>query len=376
MIKIVADKNIPFLKGVLEPFAKVEYYRGDQINNTILGDADCLIIRTRTICNQKLLKNTNVKFIASATIGFDHIDRNYCSANNIKWTNAPGCNSGSVMQYVASALMFLAEKCNFDFMDKILGVIGVGNVGGKVEMLAKALGMSVLLNDPPRERNEKKKTFVSLRQICNQADIISFHVPLNHAGIDKTYHIADSGFFSSLKQKPFIINTSRGEVIERQSLKKALKNRQIAGAVIDVWENEPQIDTALVELTDIATPHIAGYSLDGKANGTSMVVNAVSDFFNFNLNNWRPEFIPKPNYPQIKIEDFNAEMNQIIKQAVFQTYNIKNDDKRLRFDVNSFEKQRSEYPKRREFNAYNIDFKELDDNALKIIVKKIGFIVT
>jgi len=161
-LKIIVDNKIPFIKGVLEPFADVEYYPAKEITSKTVKDADALIVRTRTKCNADLLESSKVKFIATATIGYDHIDTEYCLSKGINWTNAPGCNSGSVMQYIASVFAFLSGKYNFNYRDKTLGIIGVGNVGSKVEKLASQLGFKVLLNDPPRERAEGKSKFVSL----------------------------------------------------------------------------------------------------------------------------------------------------------------------------------------------------------------------
>ena len=280
----------------------MEYYPGKDITAEKVKDADALIIRTRTTCDEALLTGSKVKFIATATIGFDHIDTVFCDENNIKWTNAPGCNSGSVMQYIASALVQLSNKYNFSFSEKTIGIVGVGNVGSKVARLASLLGMKVLLNDPPRKRKEGKKDFVSLKTIQDKADIISFHVPLNLKGKDKTFHLFDNDFLSKTKDGSIIINSSRGEVVSTDTLKKGLISKKVKAAVIDVWENEPNIDLELLKQVDIATPHIAGYSADGKANGTAMSVQALSRHFNLGLDDWFPENIPSPSKPSFKID--------------------------------------------------------------------------
>ena len=235
-IKIVADDKIPFLKGVLEPFAQVEYFPGSKISRDKILDADALIVRTRTKCNKDLLDGTNVKLITTATIGIDHIDIEYCEQSNIKWYNAPGCNSSSVMQYITSALLSLAEIENFNLTDKTIGIVGVGNVGSKIKKIAETLGMKVLVNDPPRERVEGGNEFSSLEIIKLESDIITFNVPLNKEGIDKTYHLADERFFEGLKKKPIIINSSRGEVIKTSALKNSIAENQVSNVVLDVWE--------------------------------------------------------------------------------------------------------------------------------------------
>ncbi len=373
-IKIVADDKIPFLKGVLEPFINIEYYPGKEITKDKIIDANALIVRTRTKCNANLLENTKVKLITTATIGFDHIDLKYCEEKNIKWINAPGCNSSSVKQYISSVLLTLAEKEKFNLAEKTIGIVGVGNVGSKIEQVAKIFGMNVLLNDPPRERNEDSSKFCSLEKIIEECDIISFHVPLNKEGIDKTYHLADEIFFDKLKRKPIIINSSRGEVIKTSAIKEAIKNSKVKNVVLDVWENEPEIDLELLEITDIATPHIAGYSADGKANGTSVCVNAVSKFFSLDFEpHWYPKYIPTPKSGnKIKIECHNKTDQEIISEAVFYTYRVKEDDKRLRNSVETFEKQRGNYPLRREFDHYYIQL--VDGNSqVSEQLTKLGF---
>jgi len=195
MIRIISDDKIPFLKGVLEPYAEVVYLPGKQIDFNILKDADAMLIRTRTKCDESLLEGTRVKFIGTATIGYDHIDTKYCESRGIKWINSPGCNSSSVQQYIAAALLKTASSFNFNLKDITIGIIGVGNVGAKVEKLAKTLGMNVLLNDPPRSRIEGKTKFVDLQTLLSESDIVTVHVPLSFIGEDKTYHLFDDKIF-------------------------------------------------------------------------------------------------------------------------------------------------------------------------------------
>jgi erythronate-4-phosphate dehydrogenase len=353
-MKIVADNKIPFLKGVLEPFADVIYLPGGEITREDLMDADALITRTRTKCNEKLLVGTNVKFIATATIGYDHIDTKWCETNGIHWTNASGCNSGSVYQYIASVLVVLSKKYGFDFADRSLGIIGVGNVGRKIVKLGEWLGMRVLLNDPPRSRKEGPCGFVSLEGITRECDIITCHVPLNMDGIDKTYHLIDGKLLQKLNPNTILINCSRGEVVDSQALKSVLKEKRIAAVTLDVWENEPDIDAELVKLLDVATPHIAGYSADGKANGTSMSVQALSKFFNLPLTRWFAEDIPLPEKVALTIDCKGKTLQEIVSEAILFTFDVAADDRRLRTSLDTFEKQRGNYPLRREFHAYKI----------------------
>ena len=371
-MKIIVDNKIPYIKGALEPFAEVIYLAGDKTTTEIVKDSDAIITRTRTNCNEQLLSGSTVKFIATATIGFDHIDTAFCEQSGISWTNAPGCNSKSVEQYIASALMVLAERKNFALKDKTIGIIGVGNVGAKVARLCEIFGMRVLLNDPPRARSEGNKGFVELNALLEEADIITLHVPLNMDGIDKTFHLADDQFYLATKKNPIIINSCRGEVTDSNSLKIALRSGKISGAVIDCWENEPELDRELLNLADLGTPHIAGYSRDGKANGTNMSIRALSRFFKLGINDWKCTDVEQPLSPDIFIDGTGKSTQQILAVAILATYDIRKDDLLLRNSVETFEKQRGDYAVRREFPAFRIFCKI---NNIKAIHKlnQLGF---
>jgi len=375
MLRVVADDKIPFLKGVLEPFAQVTYLPGNRINRDSIKEADALIIRTRTKCTEELLEGTPVKFIATATIGYDHIDTEWCEKNNIKWTNAPGCNSSSVQQYLVSALLKIAEESGFLLRDKTLGIIGVGNVGSKVCRAAEAFGMKVLMNDPPRARREGSEGFVTLEQVLADSDIITLHVPLNMEGEDMTFNMFSGDVFNRIRKGSWLINTSRGEVVSTEALKDALAEERIAGAVIDVWEREPEIDIPLMHMAFLATPHIAGYSSDGKANGTAMAVKSLSDEFNLPLAKWYPSGIPDTPQPVFTIDCNVKDIEDIARRAVFHSYNIIEDDIRLRFDPSRFEKERETYPVRREFPYYTINLKKSQEEA-ELLLKSLGFRVT
>jgi len=372
MIRIIADENIPFLKGVLEPYADINYLPGSQINRNSISDADALLVRTRTRCNSELLSGSRVKFIGTATIGFDHINTDFCDNNNIKWTNARGCNSSSVMQYIASALLRISAEAGFSLKDSTLGIIGVGNVGSKVQKLAGAMGMRIILNDPPRERNEGSDIFSSLSHLLNGSDIITLHVPLNADGQDKTLHLFNKETFSNVRKGAWFINSSRGEVAETEAVKDALGGEILKGTVIDVWEREPEIDIPLMHMSFLATPHIAGYSADGKANGTSVVVRQLSEFFNLPLTDWYPSEIPAPPAPLIPIDCNGKGNEEILRKAVLHTYNIVEDDIRLRFDPTRFEKERENYPVRREFNAYTVELRDGNDEISQLL-QSLGF---
>lgn len=373
-MKIVADDKIPFLKGALEPYAEVVYLPGKQIDRQILIGADALLIRTRTKCDKALLEGTGIKIIGTATIGFDHIDIQYCSINHIPWSNAPGCNSSSVQQYIASALFRVSKRFGFELKDKTLGIIGVGNVGSKVEKFAGIIGMKVLLNDPPRSRKEDNGNFYSLDVVLSHSDIVTVHVPLNIEGEDQTYHLFDEERFKQMKKGAILINTSRGEVIDTIAFRRALAAGKPGGAVLDVWENEPDADLELLHQSFIATPHIAGYSADGKANGTAMVVNSLSRFFNLPLENWYPENVPAADSPYIEIDCTGRSGEAVMQEAVIHTYAIEKDDAGFRNSPSDFEKLRGDYPLRREFTSYTVRLKN-GYESIRARLQKLGFSV-
>jgi len=349
-MKIVADIEIPFLKGLLEPVAEVVYLPGRDICNKDLLDADALIVRTRTICNSNLLEGTNVRFIGTATIGYDHIDQDYCEAKNIAWVSAPGCNSRAVSQYVTSSLLVLADKYRFKLADKTLGIIGAGQVGQKVERSARLLGMNILLNDPPRARNEGEKNFNSLDRLLKECDIITLHTTLEKEGPDKTYHLLDASFFARLTKPIFLINSSRGGVIDTHALKQAIQKGKVIDCVLDCWENEPDIDQELLEKCLVTTPHIAGYSSDGKANATKAVLEQLNRFFQLNLPRIVPE-LPIPDAPILKIPRNSPDK---IASALLHSYNPLNDTKMLKKDPKSFDQLRANYELRREYKAFRL----------------------
>jgi erythronate-4-phosphate dehydrogenase len=371
-MKIIIDDKIPYIKGAFEHLAEVIYLPGKQTTPLITKDADAIVTRTRTICNRDLLEGSSVKFIATATIGFDHIDTEYCRHAGIEWTNAPGCNAESVNQYIASALCSWAMRKRTDLTGLTIGIVGVGNVGARVAKTCEIFGMRVLLNDPPRAKMEGNEWFVSLETIQKEADIITLHVPLNMEGEDKTYRMVNSGFLQKLHKKPLLLNSCRGEVNSTNDVKQALKENQISGYIADCWENEPNLDLSLLQLAEYGTPHIAGYSKDGKANGTKMSVQAISRFFGLGIDNWEPAGVETPANPIIEIDGSQRREYSILAEAVLSTYDIESDDEMLRDNPAKFETLRGDYPVRREFNSYTIKAKNMNSDTLKKL-KKLGF---
>lgn len=336
-MKVIVDNKIPYIKGHIEKVAdEVVYLPGNAFSKEAVADADALIVRTRTNCNRDLLEGSKVKFIATATIGFDHIDVDYCQEAGIVWTNCPGCNAGSVEQYVHAALLLLKKQEGFTLQGATLGIVGVGHVGKRVQRMAEALGMRVLLNDPPRE-DSGETGFVSLQTIARESDVITFHTPLNREGKYKTFHLANETFFDSLERKPYFINSSRGEVVETGALLAALKKGKLNEAIIDTWEFEPDINLELLEKVYIGTPHIAGYSADGKANATRMSLEALCRFMGKEIHF---DIVP-PSLPERTYSDDE-------ETAFLQLYNPMDDSGRLKKEPERFEWFRGNYPLRRE----------------------------
>lgn len=340
-IKIVADKNIPFLEGLFEPYADIVFKDGKDINAADVKDADALLIRTRTRCNAELLEGSKVSIIATATIGTDHIDLDWCKANGIRVYNAQGCNAGGVMQYVFSALYGTASRKGIKLDGATMGIIGVGNVGKKVEHMARYLGFNVLKCDPPRAEKEGPEGFCDLEYLLTNSNIVTIHTPLD----ETTKRMADSRFFDLMRPGTFFINTSRGEVVDDQALMEAIP--KLGPVIIDTWNNEPDINPQLMDMVDIATPHIAGYSFQGKQNGTASAVRAIARHFGIM---GLFHFFPTSDIPEHQPKKLDLKgKNQGEITAVFQyNYPIFTDDFMFRMQPDNFEKMRSEYQYRRE----------------------------
>jgi len=355
-MKIVCDNKIPFLRGALEPYAEVVYLPGAQTTPEVVRDADAIITRTRTICNEALLKGSSVKAIATATIGFDHIDTAWCEANGIAWSNAPGCNSWSVKQYVCSVLAVLAQRYGLRLDALTLGVVGVGNVGSKVADAGRALGMRVLLNDPPRARAEGPDAFTDLDTIIAESDIVTVHVPLTRGGADSTWHLFDAGRLARMRPSQILINSSRGPVVDNAALKDVLRRGGLKAAVLDVWEGEPDLDPGLVDLLDIATPHIAGYSADGKANGTTMSVRYLARQLGLPLTDWTASGVPAPEQPlRFTMDASGKSAQEVLTEAILYTYDVRRDSDALRGALGAFERLRGDYMIRREPSAFTLE---------------------
>ncbi len=336
-MKIVVDDKIPYIRETICQLAdEVVFLSGAAITADDVKDADVLVVRTRTRCNQQLLEGSKVQLVVTATIGYDHIDTEWLESAGIRWTNCPGCNSGSVAQYVESTLLLLEQKKGLSLRQSTIGIVGCGHVGSKVKAVAERLGMRVLVCDPPLASTPSPLTshFVSLDEIERNSDIITFHVPLTKEGDYATWHLADDDFFHRLSRVPYIINTSRGEVVDNKALLLAIEEGRVRDAIIDVWENEPHPDADLLDKVFIGTPHIAGYSADGKVNADNMVIDAICQQFGLS----HPGLIAPPALPK----DFHYTGNPL------ELYNPMDDSQKLKTESSHFEQLRNNYPLRRE----------------------------
>jgi erythronate-4-phosphate dehydrogenase len=379
-MKIVADENIPFVKECFASIGDVQTFSGRKITPEVATDADCLLVRSITPVNEKLLANSKIKFVATATIGFEHVDIEYLNNRGIDFASAPGSNANSVADYLVAALLSVAQKHKITLEGKSIGVVGVGNVGSKVARKCAVLGMNVKLNDPPLFRQTSDTKYRPLNELFD-CDFITLHTPLTREGEDKTYHLADEKFFASLKTGCIFINTCRGAVHETDALKNAIKQNKVSAVILDVWEKEPNIDCELLRMVDISTPHIAGYSLDGKIAGMIMIYEATCKYFGLKPKHKIEDFLPPPTVPQITIDKIDAAPQTLLHQTVQQVYPINRDDfntreiamvepdKRGKF----FDDLRKNYPVRREFQNTTIILATESTEDTENKLKGIGF---
>ena len=341
-MKIVADMHIPFLEGVFEPYAEVVYKPGPEITREDCLDADVLITRTRTRCNADLLEGTSVKLISTATIGTDHIDLPWCGAHGIEVYSAAGCNAGGVMDYVFSALYGVAARKKIPLQNAKLGIIGVGHVGRKVERAGRKLGFEILRCDPPRAEREGPEGFHTLDEVLAEAQIVTLHVPLD----DNTRGMANDDFFAKIQPGAIFINAARGEIVDEAALLRA--RPKLGALVIDTWCNEPDINQRLLIECDIATPHIAGYSYQGKQNVTAMAVRAVARRYGIKeLEDFYPE-TDDLDLHRMLLDTEGKSQGEIASMLQY-NYPIFTDDFMFRTEPQGFEMLRSQYQYRREF---------------------------
>jgi erythronate-4-phosphate dehydrogenase len=358
-MKIIVDENISFGKEAFSDLGDVILSHGRKISNHMLNDADALIVRSITNVNRELLKDTKVKFVGTATIGTDHVDLEYLKRNNIAFSSAAGCNSHAVKEYVFTALTSLYNKYGLSFPGKSMGIIGIGNIGSKIVRVAGKLGLKVFKNDPPLQKESGSDEYCTLEEAL-QCDIITFHVPLNNGGIYNTVHLLNESNLPLIKPGAILINSSRGPVVDNRALKERLKKNNDIRVVLDVWEDEPDFDTGLLSLIEIGSPHIAGYSLEGKVNGTTLVYEALCKHLNI-APAWQPTLPSLTN----NLLTFNS--SDTLDKQLFDIFNrvypVNEDDDLMRKTIiddikdvgKYFDSLRKNYRLRRELNNYKVD---------------------
>ncbi|MFP3515055.1 4-phosphoerythronate dehydrogenase PdxB [Pseudomonas sp. SIMBA_077] len=374
---IVADENIPLLDAFFAEFGEIRRLPGRQITRADVHDADVLLVRSVTNVDRNLLEGSAVRFVGTCTIGTDHLAIDYFQQAGIQWSSAPGCNARGVVDYVLGSLLTLAEIEGVDLTQRTYGVIGAGEVGGRLVNVLKGLGFQVLVCDPVRETAEGEG-FVSLEQIIERCDVISLHTPLDKTGEHPTWHLFDQQRLNQLKQGAWLINASRGPVIDNNALREVLTQREDLQAVLDVWEAEPQVDVELAELCVLATPHIAGYSLDGKQRGTAQIYQALCDFLGQAAVTKLADLLPAPWLAKVQL---SAESDPAWALAMLcrGVYDPRRDDADFRRSLNgsvheqklAFDALRKNYPIRREIEGLHVHL-EGESEVLQQWVKALG----
>ncbi|MGI6087051.1 MAG: 4-phosphoerythronate dehydrogenase [Kiritimatiellia bacterium] len=381
-MKIICATSMPFAREAFSRLGNVTILPPSEITPACVRDADALAVRSTLRVNQKLLEGSRVRFVGTATIGTDHFDIPWLEQAGIHWRSAAGCNANSVAEYVTAALLRLAARHNFTLAGKTMAVIGVGNVGRLVVNKMNALGLRVLQNDPPRRDAENNPVFQPLETVLREADIVTMHVPLTADGPYPTRHMANIDFFNMLKPGAIFINAARGGVQDSDALLSAMDSGRVAHAILDTWEGEPAFRPDVLARAAFGTPHIAGYSYEGKVMGTVMVYRELCRFLNVKPD-WDYEaLLPPPAIPEIQISPTQNDlpMERLLDEVVRQLYDIERDDKALRQIAGldnqargrAFEELRQKYPIRREFQFTRITGTKLSPK-LQQVFSLLGF---
>lgn len=370
-MKILVDENMPYARELFSRLGEVKAVPGRPIPVTELDDADALMVRSVTKVNASLLEGKAIRFVGTATAGTDHVDEGWLKQAGIGFSAAPGCNAIAVVEYVFSSLLMLAERDGFALRDRTVGIVGVGNVGGRLQARLEALGIRTLLCDPPRVDRGDEGDFRSLDALVQEADILTFHTPLFKEGPYKTRHLADDVLISRLKPGTILINACRGAVVDNAALLARLNAGQDLSVVLDVWEGEPDLNVELLNKIDIGTAHIAGYTLEGKARGTTQVFEAWSAFIGREQHVALDTLLPAPEFGRITL---HGPLDQpTLKRLVHLVYDVRRDDAPLRNVAGipgEFDKLRKNYLERREWSSLYVMCDDADAAAL---LCKLGF---
>lgn len=368
-MRIVADENIPLLDAFFSGFGEIRRLPGRSIDRAAVADADILLVRSVTPVTAQMLEGSPVRFIGTCTIGTDHLDLDYIQQNDIRWSSAPGCNARGVVDYVLGSLLTLAEIEGANLRDRTYGIVGAGQVGGRLVTVLKALGWNVLVCDPPRQAAEGGD-FVDLEEIIRRCDVISLHTPLTRSGEHRTHHLLDAVRLGRLRQGAWLINASRGPVVDNAALRRVLLRREDLQAVLDVWENEPHVDLDLADMCVIATPHIAGYSLDGRQRGTAQIYQALCRFLGQPAAIRLEDLLPAPWLAQVRL-DAGTDPDWALGMLCRGVYDPRRDDADFRRSLVpdstrqrlAFDALRKHYPPRREIDSLKVS---LDGEASQL----------
>lgn len=370
-MKILVDENMPYARELFSRLGEVKAVPGRPIPVAELDDADALMVRSVTRVNASLLEGKAIRFVGTATAGTDHVDEDWLKQAGIGFSAAPGCNAIAVVEYVFSSLLMLAERDGFALRDRTVGIVGVGNVGGRLQARLEALGIRTLLCDPPRADRGDEGDFRSLDELVQEADVLTFHTPLFKEGPYKTLHLADDTLISRLKPGSILINACRGAVVDNAALLTRLNAGQDLSVVLDVWEGEPDLNVDLLNAVDIGTAHIAGYTLEGKARGTTQVFEALSAFIGREQHVALDTLLPAPEFGRITL---HGPLDQpTLKRLVHLVYDVRRDDAPLRNVAGipgEFDKLRKNYLERREWSSLYVMCDDADAAAL---LCKLGF---
>lgn len=370
-MKILVDENMPYAGDLFRRLGEVKAVPGRPIPAAELADADALMVRSVTKVNEALLAGTPITFVGTATAGTDHVDEQWLQQAGIGFSAAPGCNAIAVVEYVFSSLLLLAERDGFDLRDRTVGIVGVGNVGGRLQARLDAWGVKTLLCDPPRAERGDDGEFLPLETLVRDADVLTFHTPLFKDGPYKSWHLADETLISRLKPGTILINACRGPVVDNAALLRRLDAGQSLSVVLDVWEPEPELDVALLAKVDIGTAHIAGYTLEGKARGTTQVFEAFSEFIGKRQQVALDTLLPAPEFGRITL---HGSLDQsILKRLIHLVYDVRRDDALLRKVAGipgEFDKLRKNYLERREWSSLYV---QCNDDQAAVLLQKLGF---
>jgi erythronate-4-phosphate dehydrogenase len=378
-LKILVDENIPQGREVFSVYGEVKTFHGRKVTAEDVKDADALLVRSITKVNAALLDGSRVKFVGTATIGVDHVDQAYLNSQGIGFSAAPGCNARSVAEYFVAALLHLHVRHGLAYEGKTLGVVGYGNVGKAVAAIAPALGLKVIVSDPPLADAGLLENSLPLAELCERADIITCHAPLTRSGPHPTLGMVNAGVFAKWKRPKALLNMGRGEVIDALSLLVARAAGKVSHLVLDVFPNEPHADAELIRQCDLASPHIAGYSIRGKLNGTTQIHDAF--LAHFGLQKKAEVAYPVPENPMIAAEPANspvADNGTPLHSIVRQVYEIARDDAELRSGIGSenfgahFDALRKNYPVRHEFASFRVTGA---DGSLRDSLARLGFVI-